>query len=209
MPEPPDNYIRLTPGALRSALFGWEEHWGERCLSVTTTEPDSFYPRRVPLEVARILEKHDPGEVLFKIFFYPTHAEVWHKDQWLLSASYRFFVTCAAAIRRQKHEATIAAEREQFDRLQYTKTKVLELFPGLQYTSPRAFIEFCRAIWITPRDSEFFTKFPALLSILDYEPPRRSPDGAENSPVPSTPDSGASQVPLPAPAPVTQLASPV
>lgn len=184
MTEPPEQYIKLSLSGFRNALFGWEEHWGERCLSVTNVEADSFHPRRVPLEVARLLHKNDPNETVFKIFFYPNHAEVWHVDHWKLSASYRFSLTCAAALRRQKHDANSAAERAKFERLQFTKNKVIELFPALAHSEPRGLIEFCRSLWLCPRDHEFFVKFPALLSILDYEP-TRCPDSS-NQAGPST-----------------------
>jgi hypothetical protein len=149
--------IEVTPGLLRAAMFGWEELWGEPCL--TQVRQDSFSPKRTPLDVAKVLHKHDPEERLFKIFFFPGHAEVWHADHWHASASRQAYLCSQAAARSTVFAERAARQKEEFDRLTNIKNSLLELMPAFEH-NPRGLHELARVIDKAP--DAFFERFPSL-----------------------------------------------
>ena len=174
-------YIQLTPAALRNALFGWDEHWGEPCRSVTLNEPESFYPRRVPVAVAQVIQKHDPEGELFKVFIYPTHAEVWHALQWAHSASCKHAKLLASAVRLAEHNKRVDVQRAEFEQLQRTKNILLKHYPIWEHANARALLEFCRFIQASAPDADIFKQFPNLTEIHQHEQTRREDSGAETS----------------------------
>jgi len=61
-----------------------------------------FTPKKVPRDLGILLQHKDPKEEYFKVFIYPTHAELWYAREWRESTT-RY---------RQVRERS-AAEREQ------------------------------------------------------------------------------------------------
>lgn len=164
--------IQVTPSAIRNMLFGFEHLWGERCQSVTTVEPESFYPRRIPLEYAAILEKHDPDGNIFKIFKYPAHAEIWHIDHWNLSASKRM----ALMERCHKQDDELASRRHKeasaFQKFMRVKDAILVIMPALEYDQ-RGLSQLCRTLMQAPR--ELTDKFTGLTAIIHDDAPKNNP----------------------------------
>lgn len=155
--------IKVTPVAIRNLLFGFETLWGERCESVTTREPESFYPRRIPLEYAAILKAHDPDEQLYKIFQFTSHAEIWHIDHWNLSASKRM----ALMEKCHKQDETLAAARHKeasaYQKFMRVKQAIVAIMPALEY-DPRGLSQLCRTLLQAPR--ELTDKFTGLTAII-------------------------------------------
>lgn len=144
-------------------LFGFETQWGEPCKSVTTVEPESFYPRRLPVEYAKILAQEDPAEELFKIFVYPDHCEVWDIRQWNLSASKRMALVQKCNRNTAEYEKAKAAAAAEYTRTKNISNALIKIWPALEY-DPKGLLTLVRTLSKAPR--ELTDKFPGVTEIV-------------------------------------------
>ena len=95
-PQPPPSQTSAPPVAsislpleiLRRLMFG--SSVAEACQTrLVNIDP---WPRIIEASVGRFIQKHDEKEVYFKVFIFPTHAEVWHTLDWERSFSRRLCV---------------------------------------------------------------------------------------------------------------------
>ncbi len=77
----------LTLQTLSSLLYGYDEFFGSRPLSLHKADNPYFRIRVIPLPLAVYIRDNDYDERLFHVEFFPKHGELWHAAAWRDSLS--------------------------------------------------------------------------------------------------------------------------
>ena len=118
-----DDTLNLPIAVIRSLMFGFQEYWGEHSLSRARHEPEPHFPKLVPKEIGELIASRDDKlNPKFYVAIYPSHAEVWHIDEWKLSISRRYHVL---------YKSTEATARERGKLLDQIKSLLIAEMPGL------------------------------------------------------------------------------